>query len=32
MEYLIREKIREIIDNAKFVVGGIRTHLTRPTT
>jgi hypothetical protein len=32
MEYYTVEKAREIIDNAKLVVNGIRTHLKRTAT
>jgi hypothetical protein len=31
MEYCTREKTREIIDDARFVVDGIRTYLKRAT-
>jgi len=32
MEYYTQEKARGIIDNAKFVVEGIKTYLKRTTT
>ena len=32
MEYYTREKAREVIDNAKFVVEGIEAYLKRTTT
>ncbi|MDI6905184.1 MAG: HEPN domain-containing protein [Candidatus Bathyarchaeia archaeon] len=32
MEYYTREKTREVIDNAKFVVDGIKVYLKRTTT
>lgn len=32
MEYYTREKTRGVIDNAKFVVDGIKTYLKRTTT
>jgi len=32
MEYYTREKTKRVVDNARFVVDGIRAHLKRTTT